>query len=575
MSLSSDHAPRFSRRGPTSRIAVAACVLAALGGSGAFAQTTPTPTPPASDPAGPVTAPPGLPTSRPLVTPAPPQADGAAVAHAAASQPAATPSPFALWIRAEGVATDNGTLAASGQQRRDVIARLTPRLTFFRRGPGLTVDVDASATARAYANDSQSDRIVPDARAAVAATLVERWVYLDASARAREVEADPFAAPLTGVADGRGRTAREMSITPALRRDLSTVTTMEASHTLSLIEGATGSDARRTDQSSLVRFGVEPLPLGGGVEFTRRDSRGDPSGAALSGRTTLEQLRGHATLRLGGEVDLSLVAGTERSRLEDGSDERDAIAGVGLRWHPGPRTNARLVLERRFFGTGVGLAFAHRMPFLATTVEASRGPQQAALSTSATGFGNGVPGLLDAMLTTRHGDEGERRALVDAEVQQRGLATGLAEARRVETGSLQLVTGARIALALMGLRNVVVLSAQAHDARRLERDAGASAASPAGSGFDHRQYGARLDASHRLTPLMSLQAGWRWSRIDGLGDRDAEHGRGTSWHASLSRRLGPRTVVSGGILHQRFESTATSQQRFDATALLAGMSHRF
>jgi uncharacterized protein (PEP-CTERM system associated) len=544
-------------------------VTLAWAGTGvASAQTTPAPEP--VPPAAPPAAAPTL-TPRAALPPAPPTTPAPPAPATAQSA-----SPFALWLRTDLVATDNGAMAPRGLERRDLIATLGPRITYHRKGAGLSIDVDAAATARYYANDSQDNRVVPQVRASAAAEIVERWLYLDAAARVHEVEPDSFAAPVNSAAGTRGRTARELTVAPALRRDLSSTTSLLASHTTSIAEGATGTDARRTEQASVARLALEPQPLGGALEWSRRDTRASVVAAGLSDRTTLEQLRASGTLRVAHEFDLSVHVGSERSRLEDGSDERDGVAGVGLRWHPGPRTDARLTVERRFFGTGGSLAFTHRMPFLATSVDLARGPQGAALAPTTAGFGANLAGLLDAMLTTRHPDEGERRALVDAEVQRLGADNSrLAEPRRIESGALQLVTSGRVSFALLGLRNVIALSAYAQDARALERDTAAATGTPPGVGLDQRQYGARLDASHRLSPLLSLQAGVQWTRVEGLGNRSDEQSRATLWHASLSRRLGPRTVAAGGLQHQRFDSTAAGQQSFRATALLVGMTHRF
>jgi hypothetical protein len=67
----------------------------------------------------------------------------------------------------------------------------------------------------------------------------------------------------------------------------------------------------------------------------------------------------------------------------------------------------------------------------------------------------------------------------------------------------------------------------------------------------------------------------RWSRITGLAARAGEDSNERLLRLWASRRLSPRTALSAGVQHTRFDSHASGQVPYLATLVFVDMSHRF
>ena len=101
-------------------------------------------------------------------------------------------TPLVLTVDGSVTATDNGALNAPGQERSDLITSIRPKVVMSRRGGGFDFDLRVAPTLLLYANGTQPNGFLPDARASLKATVVERLLYVDAAAQLSQSEEDPF-----------------------------------------------------------------------------------------------------------------------------------------------------------------------------------------------------------------------------------------------------------------------------------------------------------------------------------------------------------------------------------------------
>jgi uncharacterized protein (PEP-CTERM system associated) len=502
-----------------------------------------------------------------------------APAEAAASQAATAPPvassqgvnrPLAFSVNATAAATSNGGLDDSGRRQNDFITSVRPELVFARAAPGFTADVRAAATFLDYANGSQPNGVLPDARGAFKSTLVDRWLHLDASAYARAAEADPFGVRTDDVLGANRLVESGFVIGPTLQHDFGPELSVLAREQFARIHNDAAEGARLSSELSEIRIERKPTPLGVSADVTRLENRATDEGGSHYTLTTA-RLRG--VLMLGGELEVGAIAG------RDGSDyllsrHSDPLYGGFFDWAPGPRTRLEFELEHRYFGQSGKLQFDHRTPFLTISVALQREPVDAVSSFATLGQGTDLASALNSILTTRYPDPAVRAGIVDGIITSRGLDPRTAGAVNILGDYPQWQTAAQGALTLLGAVDTLSLSAYSLTTRALTRD-GDPLAGLGAAVADTRQRGAALQFEHRLGPQVSVALAATWSRIEGLSASASDLSTEQTWRASVLRHLSPRSDLTVAIQWYRFTTNVVGRPSFDATLGLVGLNHRF
>ncbi|CAM5798296.1 TIGR03016 family PEP-CTERM system-associated outer membrane protein [Rhizobacter fulvus] len=496
-----------------------------------------------------------------------------AMVHAQLTLPAegeARQSPPAiLEVSSQIGATDNGRLDPKGQERSDVILSVRPQLRMSRRSAAMKFDLDAAVTLFGYTNGSQQGGAVPDLRASLQSTLVDRWLYLDARAHIRQSEADEFGTRAYQGSDVNRRIEGIYQISPYVNREIAPNTTVLVRHDLGLTIHAAGNSARLVTNQSLARIERKPTPIGGSLELSRLDTE---TRRETRNRFTLESGRAQGNLALAEDVVLGAIVGVDRSRFS-GSDYTDTRYGAAVQWNPSPRTELAGELEHRFFGSSGNVVLRHRTPSMSFSLSASRQP---VLVTSSFGMRSGadIRNFLDAILTTRFPDPATRQGVVDQVVNSRGLDTRSAGAVNIIANYPQLVTSVQVDWTWLSARNAASVILYANTGTQLSRD-GDPLTSLTPSKTDTRQSGGSVQFSRRLTPQLSANLFGRWSTVKGLAAREGDVSDERTVRLSLQQALSPRTSVSAGVGHTRFRTTVAYLHDYGATLAFVGMSHRF
>lgn len=480
----------------------------------------------------------------------------------------AQPAPVAS-VEATLSGTDNGNLAPAGSERSDTFLALRPGVQWRRAAPGLDVSLQAGAILRHSFEGTQPDRASPWLQLASKATLVERLVSLEADAGVREVEADPYAARVEPGTGGNASRAGYVTLAPQLEASVAGVGVLARQQwSLARREGASQGDIE-TERTQL-RGQTKPRPLGVALEWTHERTR-FPHHA--EGGFSGDALRGELTARLSPELEGALIGGREKTTVTL-AEHSDSVHGLRWHWVPGPRTELSGRIEERFFGRAWDLKLQHRMPWLATELRVVRevlsNPLSLGVATPASGLGN----FLDAMLTTRVADPLQRASLVNSLLAQRGLSPTDPYAIDVQADYAQLRNAVNVGFALMGPRDTLSVTAYREQLTLVQRP-GDEAAVIGGGPADNRQWGALVEAHHRLTPVLSLDALLRWSRISGLGAREGDRSDEAVAQLALARQMSPRTTASAGVQRRRYRTTVTGLNDFTAASGYVGVKHRF
>lgn len=476
-------------------------------------------------------------------------------------------------VSATLTATSNSGYTDRQQSRSDRILNLEPRLSFARRGGRVRLAGDLSASALHYFDDTQPDRVLPRASLNLESMLVDRWVYLDASAEVDQTASDPYASRPDGRSAFNQITTRRFLVSPRIDHWFTPSLSLLARSDFAWTRrnGDYAADDPRRDsreQQHFVRLEQQPLPLGGSLEYVHQDTRYDGD---VDSVLTLDTLRAVVSYAITPQLSVGIVGGREHSEFSL-SEHTDSLYGVRLRWQPTERTLLTSAVEDRFFGTGWDLQFTHRMPFLAVHFRSFREPTAQPSSQILEPGGGSVRNLLDAILTTRYPDPVAREELVRRIIRDLNLPETLRGPIEVFADYAQLLRGNHLSVALLGRRTTVAVNLYQRRYWQLTREDDVLAPDPSFAS-DHEQVGAALDVTRRLTPQTSLGLLLQYSRIEGLGSREDDFSRERIVRVTLQHQLSPDTAVTLGARRQLLRSNVSSSAR--EAAAFVGVSHSF
>jgi uncharacterized protein (PEP-CTERM system associated) len=503
---------------------------------------------------GPPAVTPGAPTAAPAQGAAASQATGPAAAPEA--QTARRPPFLEPGIAVSVVGSDNATLAPDDQKHSDAIGQVTLDLRMRTRGPRLTIEGDVGADFIGYARGTGADQALPRGNLNLAATLVERALFLDAGVEATRTRADPLL-PATGEAS----TANTLSsvtwrASPYFQHDFSpTVSALVRSDTVftqnSSADPAVPPPTGSTVQREIARIERKPVPVGLALEASREETTyEDQSVTPL----LIESARGTVSVGVDQELLFGVVGGRDHAEY-GGTTTDETLYGGLMQWRPSPRTAFDVAVEHRFFGTGFDVRFRDRLPHSVIDLSVQR-------AATATPSSIGLPqattdpaALLNSLLSNRIPDPNARDAAVDEITTSRSLPSSFSEPVDIFTQTPQLATTGRLDLLLNGLRNTVLGSLFYVKATVLP---GAVVTPVGANNFDSRQWGGSLGWYHRLTPQSAAAAEIAYTDVEALGDRSGDSSRQLVATLSLSQRVNPQTTLSCGLRHLSAHVTLAS-----------------
>ncbi len=491
--------------------------------------------------------------------------------------------PQAVWAQAWFVqpvisstvtATSNSGYTTGAAAESDVIVNVSPGIVVRGGGPRFKVDGSFYLDALGYVNDTQTSTVLPRGAINTNSTLVERLLFLDASFSAVQTSQTPFGARPDGLSSYNTETTTQARVNPIIRHEFSQNVQLNAyaNNTWLHTSNKSGTTANARDnayvQDQFLSIERKPVPFGAELQVAHQDTRyANQDFSAL----TIDNWRAVVSYAFVEQVQVGLIGGHERDRVPYG-EVTDSIVGLNAKWRPSERTKFDATLEDRFFGLGWDAQFEHRTPFQAWNLRLIRRASTYASSLASLPTGGNVESLLDATFTTRYPDPVERSRVVQEVMASRGLPSTLSGPVEIYTEAAQMEQSATATYLITGVRDSLACSYYFDKRGPLpipgSTDPLQSLLSPANS-----QYGLALQYSHRLTPLMTLDALARWSRLEGHGSTEGNNSRDKVYRAGLNWMLAPQSTGSVGLRWQQHRSNVSADA--EETALYMGLDHRF
>jgi uncharacterized protein (PEP-CTERM system associated) len=475
-------------------------------------------------------------------------------------------------IESDVTATSNANFGGT-TSAADTIIAVRPRIRLLGEGARIQVSGSASLNAVGYARNTQPSDLHPEIDLQGSVQAVERFLFVDASLRASQTNANPFGArPEPGATGENSMTTTAFRLAPRIEGtapgDIRYQLLSENGWTNDFNAPATATDAVGYFGRHTLSVGHEARPFGWRAEAqhseTRyRDSTLEPLKVDL-GRVTLGYL-------VGEDVTLGVRGGAEHTNFATTGDKQGgSIYGAELRWNPSPRTQLSAWQEHRFFGSSWQLDFKYRTPRFAWSIGSSRQldtSPQALLDLPPT---DNVAALLDAILTTRFPDPIDRARIVNDLITQGHLPSSSLQPITLQAQRLSVVQQTNASVAVLGVRNSLTVSFY----RSKTEDAVDSGPLAAGTAVTNNlQYGASVVLAHRLTPQIDLVGSAEWSHIQGLDTFDSERSIQRTLGLRLNTALSRRTFAYAGLRQRSFNANTTGPS--DETAAYVGLDHRF
>lgn len=465
-------------------------------------------------------------------------------------------------------ATNNSGFDDSQNDKGDVILDVAPRLKALGIGANYQFDADFGANGLVYTRNSRSDEVLPEGRATLKSTVVDRWVYFDAGARVAQTVQNPFLGRTDAATGANKLTTVSYELSPAVKHEFTPTLNASARSTFAWTRRESLQDVDA--QTHQLRVEQKTVPFGWVLDATQQRThfQGDDDPALSIGA-----VRAIGVYAPDARLKLGLILGRERNEF-GGSTDRDNIVGALVEAAPTERTLATVTAERRFFGTGWNASLRHRSPFIGLTAEWYRRPTAQANSQDVANTTTTAQ-LLDAMLITRVPDPNERAVLVQDMLMRLSLPSQLGGAQELNATTPQLEQGSRVSLAFQGRLTVATFSAYLTQLTTLRRsDNGTTTTLP--DATSSRQYGFSIDLNRRLDALTTADIYLESARIRRIEDGPQDFSRDRVLRMSLTRQLDTDTTASVAV-RRRLRDSALSgvAGSVDETSLIVGLSHRF
>jgi len=472
-------------------------------------------------------------------------------------------------VEAQATLTNNANYQTGAERESDFVFNLLPAIDFSRRGPRLRVDGAASLNVIGYADGTQTSRILPQANVLANLEAIDRVFFIEAALQANQEVLNPFLPQSETASTFNKYTYAQGRIAPYFQGNFGSdwryLVRSDNSYTYTTQAESVLDDAYYGRHvAELVRTAT---PLGGGLRVQSDITRFANQAADDQ---HIEIALATLNYAFTPQFTAGLRGGYERTNYT-ADDASGGVYGVDIAWSLGPRTRLAGFLESRFFGPSYQLDFSNRMRRFATNLSFSRSVTtypQLLLQLPSTG---NVSGLLNAILTARFPDPLERSRQVQDLIDRQALPESLAGGVNIFSQSANVVTSASANFALIGVRNTLALNLYYLKTVLLP-----DAAIPATfiTFNDSIQKGVVLSLSHRLSPVISLNATASRRETRGI---DRSLGNVTDQNvleAQVNRQLSPRTQAFVGARYQQQDSSSNIVRDSNEAAVFVGLLHR-
>lgn len=408
--------------------------------------------------------------------------------------------------------SDNINLAPRGSEQSDFVTTISPALRVTRFGPRVTASFNYNPQLLYYARGTNGTQLRNYLDGSLSATVVDNLLFFDALTSISQSNISPYGTLAANSVNASGNRAetRTYSLGPTLRSRFGNDFSYSAAYRFSGTTSDNSAYAANHTNSLVAQFesGTSLRNFGYGADISRIEQSYGRAGDVVQETvgTTLTYVLS-PTFRLRGRI------GYDRNSYPTSSqaDLKGASYSGGFDWTPSQHTALNAQVGHRYFGPTANITFRETTSRFAVTARYSRD------QTTSTGAGLALVAnpnyvLVDQFLRPTIPDPVLRAIAVASALQQAGLSTSPFQTTDFLSNQLFLQKVAQASVGFFGLRNTVTLDASRSETRAL---------SNINVGFD-------------------------------VFDQSQQY-RTTSYTASLSHRLGPRTTanVSASKVHNQ------------------------
>jgi uncharacterized protein (PEP-CTERM system associated) len=490
-----------------------------------------------------------------------------ATAHVAPALAGDWKSELALGARA--TLTNNVNLGPPGQEEADLYFTVTPSIRTSRQGARLQASLSYRPSLTVYASQADASKVANSLTATGKLEAVSDFFFVDASASISQTFLTPFGTQppdIGSITENRAETYAA-SLSPYIKGRFGAAGTYELRNTTAW----SATDSSLTEGSVYVRWsGRASAPLSQRASWSVQGSRSTNYFGENDGLYT-DVVRALLTYRLAQDLSMTLRVGYEDNNYALNQNTTGAIYGLGATWTPTPRTNVTGFFEKRFFGTGYNFSATHRHRRTAISLYGSRD-----VRTYAELLFELPPGdtrtLLDALLTARVPDPTQREQAIDQFLLISGAPATLGVPTTYYSQRINLVENLGASLALLGVRNSVILSTYWLRNEPVSTLTGQPLPPEFATLERYITYGASANWSYRLTgrSRASFLVSRSYTRRIDVPEDDSTN---TLARLELNTLLGPRTTGSIGVRWTQFD--AALRNSYTEYAIFAAGNHVF
>lgn len=470
--------------------------------------------------------------------------------------------------------TDNVFLVPGGRARGDLVLRTAPSIGLIREGGRLRFRGTYTPVVLGYVNSTVSDTLFNTLNATGTVEAVENFLFIEGRALIAQTFISPLGPQPTDLVNStfnrvEGRT---LGIAPYITGRLSGGGSYQLREDLSRTTfGGGGLPPIETS-----RFTANVTDAPGSFLVTSADFLYRNSNLGGFGVTSSQIARVRALFNLEPDFSVSMNAGFETNNFGSRTFS-GPVYGAGFEWRPSPRTEARLNVDQRYFGTSFSLDASHRMSNTSFRFRTYRSEQE--FQDRGLGLDSlSTRELLDSALTGRFPNPDERAQEVNRQILAGGLPDSVSVLRPFISARVNRVTGIEPALVFNGLRNSLLLSFFIRDTVPITNSLSAAQPDPFLNLSSIRQRGMSATVTRRLSEATVAAL-----NVDIINSRGLQNALNPSlaapdfsqrsYRATLTRTISPQTTAAVTLRMLTLGSNAFGDSR--ERAMIFTLNHTF
>lgn len=464
--------------------------------------------------------------------------------------------------------SDNVALAPQGAAKSDWATNLGPGIRFEGSGPRVRGHFDYALHRILYANDPRLNNSQNALDSLLTVEMLENWFFIDGRANISQQNRSAFAAAAPDAASATGNRVETSvyQLAPYVRGRISDIAAyqLRLNATQSSSRGVASSRTRTTEWLGNMRSATPGARIGWTLDGSARAFQN-----VTTGNSQFVRARGSLDFMVNPEFRVSAYEGLETTEIAGAARQSAHTPGIGVSWTPANRTQVAAIREKRFFGPAQTIRLNHSMARTSFTYSDEKVVAVVPSLTTATGQAlassgqllgaDAIPGAVPTTTATLSPDPAVSGQPAGAGAA--GFATGRSTVRRNRQGSVTM----------LGTNNTVTLTWSTQDQQAVGIAAGAADSFSVSSSIRSQVLGATW--THRVSALSTMTVTGSRMNTKGLAGATAVLSTQNNLSVILLRRLSPRTSVSVGSRHTRFDSTAAGNQR--ENAVLATLTTHF